>query len=135
MKQQVILSDENCSGQAEAIFAILEQLGFRELLNLELLTFEAGVLVKGTGDEQIWRFCQENHYLLLTGNRTTKARSKSLEFAIRYLVTSTSLPVLTIGNLKRVLRDRDYCGRCAERLADIVFDLERHYGIPRVFLP
>lgn len=131
MKQQIILSDENCGGQAEAISAVLEQLGFRELLHLELLTFESGVVAKGTGDEQIWRFCQENHYLLLTGNRTTKACNKSLEFAIRHLMTPDSLPVLTIGNLKRVLRDRNYC----ERLAEVVFDLKRHSGVPRVFLP
>jgi len=135
MAKRVILSDENCDGHAEAIFHALERLGFDALLKLELKTFEQVGLKQATADEQVWRFCQENYYLLLTGNRTAKAGTDSLELTIRHLVTAISLPVLTIGDLKRVLRDRKYCERCAARLAEIVIDLEeRHLGVARLYL-
>ena len=88
-----------------------------------------------TNDETVWRFCQEKGYLLLTGNRSAKDGSISLELTVRRLVTKTSLPVLTIGDLERVLDDRQYCERCAERLAEIVLDLEeRHLGVTRLYL-
>jgi len=83
----------------------------------------------------VWRFCQEHGYLLLTGNRTTKDGQQSLELTVRRLITPTSLPVITIGNLQRILSDRKYCERCAERLAEIVLDLEeRHLGVTRLYL-
>ena len=87
-------------------------------------------------DETVWRFCQENGYLLLTGNRRTVDGEVSLELSIRRLLTATSLPVLTIGDLDRVLHDGNYCERCAERLAEIVFELEERYlGVTRLYLP
>ena len=132
---QIILSDENCYGQARAVFHVLERLNYVELLSLELKTFKEVGLLEGSEDEMVWRFCQENGYLLLTGNRTTKDGKVSLELTIRRLVTSTSLPVLTIGDLDRVLKDGEYCERCAERLGEIVFDLEERYlGITRLYL-
>ena len=86
-------------------------------------------------DEAVWRFCQEREYILLTGNRTTTDKEKSLERVIRRLVTPDSLPVITIGNLDRVLPDPAYRIRCAERLAEIVYDLDNFRGTMRIFIP
>jgi hypothetical protein len=47
---QIILSDENCEGQADAIFQILKRLGFVEMLELELKTLPAVGLRKGVDD-------------------------------------------------------------------------------------
>ena len=110
--------------KAEDIFRELERMGLAELLDLELKTLEEIGLRKRIKDEAIWRYCQENGYLLLTGNRTTKDGVRSLEYAIQHLMADTSLPVLTISNLKRVAPDPGYCERCAIRLAEIVMDLE-----------
>ena len=134
MAKQVILSDENCIGQLDAIFNELERLDLVELLEIELRTWEQIGLKKGADDEIVWHFCQENHYLLVTSNRTGSDGNKSLEHTIRRLVTPTSLPVLTIGNPKRVTRDRKYCIACAQRLADIVFELEKYLGVTRLYL-
>lgn len=131
---QVILSDENCVGHARAIFYAFKRLGYQELLELELKTFDSVGLVEGTADEIVWQFCQDNRYLLLTGNRTTKDGHQSLEMVIRHLITSNSLPVLTIGDLERTLIDMNYCERCAERLAVIVLDLDDYLGITRLYL-
>lgn len=133
--EQVILSDENCGKHAEIIFHALERLGYVDLLNLTLKKFYEVGLAMDTDDETVWRFCQEKAYLLLTGNRTAKDGLESLELTVRRLVTESSLPVLTIGDLERVLGDRQYCERCAERLAEIVLDLEeRHLGVTRLYL-
>ena len=58
----------------------------------------------------------------------------SLEVVIQHLVQPASLPVLTIGDLDRVLKDMVYCERCAQRLADVVFELEKFLGITRLYL-
>ncbi len=72
---------------------------------------------------------------MLTGNRSTRDGAVSLEFTIRRLISKNSLPVLTIGNLQRVMDDEDdYCEQCAERLAEIVLDLENYRGVTRLYL-
>lgn len=133
---QVILSDHNCEGQAETIFnALRYDEVWLELVPMQLRWFHQVDLEDTADDEAVWRLCQENGYLLLTGNRSTKDGDKSLEFAVRQLVKPESLPVLTIGNLKRVNADPDYCRACAERLAEIVDELPRYRGITRLYLP
>ena len=129
-----ILSDENCIGQVEKIYDELERLGYVALLDVDLISWQQAALAKGTTDDDVWRFCQQNNYLLITDNRTGSDGEKALEFVIRRLVTPTSLPVLTIGNSKRVNRDREYCIACAERLADIIFELEIYRGVTRLYL-
>jgi len=132
---QVILSDENCEGQAEQIFRVLESLGYVELLSLELKRLTEVGLKRRVDDRTIWKHCQKHGYLPLTGNRTTTDGKESLEYAIRDLFTDTSLSVLTISNLKRIPRDREYLERCANGLAEIVMDLEEQYlGTRRLYL-
>ncbi|MEZ4733427.1 MAG: hypothetical protein R3E79_40545 [Caldilineaceae bacterium] len=133
---QIILSDHNCVGQANAIFDFLYyQSEWLELVSMELKLFH-DVGLRDTADDQIvWQLCQEQGYILLTGNRSTKDGEKSLEHQIRHLATVDCLPVLTIGNLKRVLTNRIYCRRCAESLVDIVADLHRFRGAVRLFIP
>lgn len=99
-----------------------------------MLTWEKAGLVESANDEAVWRFCQEQQCLLITGNRTGKDGKKALEFVIRHLVTPTSLPVLTIANTKRVLPDYQYCLACAHRLADIIADIENYRGVTRLYL-
>ena len=133
---QVILSDHNCEGQASAIFDTLLYDGtWLKLVPMQLKWFQQiGLRVKAK-DEEVWQLCQEHGYLLLTGNRTADDKEKSLEFTIQRLVTPNSLPVLTIGNLKRVSADPAYCKACAERLAEIVDELHKYRGVTRLYLP
>ncbi|MFN8492523.1 MAG: hypothetical protein U0350_33285 [Caldilineaceae bacterium] len=133
---QIILADHNCEGQAEAIFNILrDDKTWLELVPMSLYWFHQVGLSAKASDQTVWQLCQARDYLLLTGNRTTKDKEKSLEFSIRRLLTSDSLPVLTIGNLKRVNADPNYCRACAERLVEIVDELHKYRGIIRLYLP
>lgn len=133
---QVILSDHNCEGQAEAILNTLRfDETWRQLAPLELVWFRQVGISNKAKDEEVWRLCQEQGFLLLTGNRSSTDKEVSLEFAIRILFTPNSLSVITIGNLKRVLPDPIYCKRCAIRLAEVVHDIEAYRGTMRLYIP
>ncbi|MEM7534812.1 MAG: DUF5615 family PIN-like protein [Chloroflexota bacterium] len=134
MPQQIIVSDEHCSKHCQFIFYALEREGYDELLSLELKRIDEVGLYYGADDETVWRFCQKHGYILVTGNRTTKDGHQSLEMVVQDLVGPTSIPVLTIGDLDRVLNDREYCERCAEGLAEIVMDLDNLRGVTRLYL-
>ena len=71
--------------------------------------------------------------LLLTANRNAKGEN-SLEQTIREESTSISLPVITIGNLDRLV-EREYRERCSARLADIVLSIDNYLGVSRLFIP
>lgn len=58
----------------------------------------------------------------------------SLEQTLRTEVTTDSLPVLTIGKRGR-LAEIEYREQCADRLAEIVIDLDRYLGYDRLFIP
>lgn len=133
---QIILSDHNCEGQAEALFDVLEyDQDWLKLVPMELQWFRDVGLSERASDETVWRFCQEHEYILLTGNRSTKDGDKSLELTIRHLVTPSSFPVLTISNLRRIDSDPIYRRRCAIKLAELVDDIEQSRGVTRLYLP
>ncbi len=132
---QFILSDHNCEGQAQVIFNRLRHQGYTALASMELLLFRDVGLHHNADDEKVWMFCQEQGYILLTGNRTTTDGNESLERTIRRLIKRDSLPVVTISNLRRVKTDPDYCQHCAEGLAEIILDLALLRGVPRLYIP
>lgn len=71
--------------------------------------------------------------LLLTANRSMTGQD-TLEETIRQENTPTSLPVLTVGVVER-LELRSYREDVADRVAEIVFDLDRYLGVGRLFVP
>jgi hypothetical protein len=58
----------------------------------------------------------------------------SLEQTIRTELTVDSLPVITIGSLDRI-DESVYREQCANRLIEIIIDLERYCGYSRLFIP
>lgn len=133
---QIILSDHNCEGQAQAIFDILRyDQTWLDLVPIQLKWFHDIKLPISADDRDVWELCQERGYLLLTGNRSGDDKDESLEFTIRRLIKPDSYPVITIGNLKRVNPDPIYRKRCAERLAEIIYDLDNYRGFMRVYIP
>jgi hypothetical protein len=130
-----LLSDHDCEGQVERIRYSLQKFGYIEWLGIEILSFEtAGLLITST-DEEVWQFCQENGYYLLTGNRGTKAKDASLHVVLNRSANEKSLPVITIGNLNRVIKDKTYCNTCAEAIAEIILNVEQYIGTPRLYIP
>ena len=109
-------------------------LGWVELLELRLEVFTEVGLARTSTDREVWHRAQELGMLLITDNRN-KDGPDSLEQTLLDDMTSVSLPVLTVSNAERLRKDRAYRGACAERLAEILVDLDRYMGIPRLYIP
>lgn len=129
----VVLVDHNMEGEVALLWQTLADEGWLELVPIERLTLPEVGLSFESSDRAIWRRAQARGMLLLTGNRNLKGED-SLEQTLREENTPDSLPVLTIGTASR-LREADYRERCAERLVEIVLDLERYRGAGRIFIP
>jgi predicted nuclease of predicted toxin-antitoxin system len=129
----IILVDYNLTGYIVLFQGTLAADGWLELLSIRFATLQEVGLAADTNDRMIWRFAQANQMLLLTANRNAKGED-SLEQTIREEGASTSLPVITIGNLDRLVEQK-YREQCSARLADIVFSIENYLGVNRVFIP
>lgn len=130
-----LLSDHNCERQAKEIMYNLRRLRYLEQLGIEVLFFKDVNLPINSSDEEVWRFCQENGYYLLTGNRSAKNKQMSLHAILDRLANEKSLPVITIGNLRRVINDKTYCQACAKSIAQIILNAELYLGVPRLYIP
>ena len=128
-----ILLDHNLEGDGGLILGALTKTGWLELVPVQLVTFAEVGLPINSNDRQVWRFVQERQMLLLTDNRNMQG-DHSLEQTLREEVAADSLPVLTIGDRDR-LNEPDYREQCADRLAEIVVDLDRYLGYRRLFIP
>ncbi len=129
-----ILVDHNIEGHATRLWDTLVVTEWAELLSIEMLMFTDVGLTVESSDRVIWQFAQEHQMFLITDNRNMKGED-SLEQTIRQENTPTSLPVLTIGNVDRVINEREYRERCATRIAEIIIDLEKYLGTSRLFIP
>lgn len=132
-----IVPDVNCEGHFRFLLRLLHDESRRELwhfLNLAVLTFDELGLPADASDREVWQKCQQNEVVLITANRTAEDED-SLEAVIRAGNTPRSLPVVTLANVERIRRDRDYAIRAADRLLDYLFDMDNFRGVGRVFLP
>ena len=107
--------------------------GWLDLVAMRMVTLAEVGLPRTRSDRAVWHLAQARQLLLLTNNRNATDED-SLERTIREEATATSLPVLTVGNIRRLI-DREYRARCAERLMDVVLYLDRYLGTGRIFIP
>lgn len=96
--------------------------GWLDLCQIEMVMLAEAGLSDNSKDRDIWRFAQDNHMILLTGNRNMIGED-SLEQTLREENTLSSLPVLTISRVDR-LKERSYREHCAERLLEVLLDVE-----------
>jgi hypothetical protein len=132
-----ILADINVVGQRDALLAIWTSEAWREFgsdLGLEVATFRTLGLSDNAADASIWRTCPSEELVLITGNRNDDGPD-SLEATIRNENQPDSLPVITIANTDRVLRDRHYAETVAERLLDYLMRIDEVRGVGRIYVP
>ena len=115
------------------MWATMGSEGWLKLLDIPMLTFDDVGLAVDSNDRDVWRFVQKRHLILLTGNRN-KDGADSLEQTIRDENTPDSLPVVTIGIAER-LEERAYREQCAERLVEIILNIENYLGVGRIYIP
>jgi len=112
----------------------MESNGWLELLDIPMLTFADVGMSKDACDRKVWRYAQEHQLILLTANRNDDGED-SLEKTIREENTAFSLPVLTVGDSSRVIKENACRQQCAERLVEIVLNIENYLGVGRIYLP
>ncbi len=128
------LIDHNLGGHAEILLGNIASQGWLELLPVQFITFKEINLPIDSSDRIVWRLAQANQMILLTANRSMKGE-ESLEQVLREENTASSLPVVTIGDAKRLLADRTYRNLAADRIIEIALDIETWMGTGRVFVP
>jgi hypothetical protein len=132
-----ILADVNVGRQRRAILAIWSSDAWRDLwnaLDLSVVSFQNLGLPLNSPDDFIWRTCQREELVLITGNRNDDVPD-SLEATIRAENESSSLPVITIADADRVLRDRLYAEKVAESLLDYLIRIDEFRGAGRLYVP
>lgn len=128
-----VLLDHHMKKQGILLWATMGSEGWLKLLDIPMLTFTDVGLPIDSSDRDVWRLAQEKRLILLTGNRN-KDGEDSLEQTIRNENTPTSLPVVTVSVVDR-LEERVYREQCAERLTEIILDIENNLGVGRIYIP
>ena len=132
-----IMADNDVVGHVRALVQLCESPPWAEFwreAQCELGSFEDLGLPEDATDAQVWWACQENGVVLITANRNTEG-PHSLEITIRQHNNDQCLPVLTLADQDRILRDRRYAGKVVERVLEILFDLDNLRGSGRLYLP
>lgn len=132
-----ILADHDITGQFNVVRNILEGASWGDIWmasNCTIQTFETLGLDRDVPDSVLWQECQRRQIVLVTGNRNAKGLD-SLESTIQRLNTESCLPVITLADTKRILHDKHYAERVAERLLDYVLTIENLLGVGRLYVP
>jgi hypothetical protein len=132
----LILPDNDVTGAVAILRQVLESPEWDEFsaaLELTFLTFEELGLSRDAPDRAIWLACQRMSAVLLTANRS--GGEHSLERTIDELRDATSLPVITLADPKRILRDGEYATNAAVRLLDYLTQIDSLRGSGRLFVP
>jgi len=128
-----ILVDHDLQGHTIFLEVGWHETGWDQLLQLEFKLLRDFGLPDSYPDHAIWRFVQQQRFLLITNNRNREDET-SLQATIERENTPDSLPVLTVSN-KELLVQTDYRQRVAQRLAAILIYPEQYLGAGRVFVP
>ena len=132
-----ILADANCEGHLALLLGLFQQNWRQEVwefLSLAQVSFADLGLPPDASDREVWEVCQRAQVILVTANRNDEG-PESLEFTIQQHNTPQSLPVFTLANDQRVLRDRQYAETVADRLIEALFDIDSYRGTGRIYLP
>ncbi|MDQ3005781.1 MAG: DUF5615 family PIN-like protein [Chloroflexota bacterium] len=128
-----VLLDHHMKRQGILLWVTMRSEGWLKLLDIPMQTFADAGLPIDSSDREVWRFAQENQLILLTGNRNNEGED-SLEQTLRDENTPTSLPVITVGVIDR-MEERTYREQCAERLVEVVLNIENYLGVGRIYIP
>ncbi|HEV3236535.1 MAG TPA: hypothetical protein VGZ25_06075, partial [Gemmataceae bacterium] len=108
-----VLIDTDIQGQGLHIWKRLQTALWYEItvaLDVTVRTFQEVGLDVASPDNEVWRFCQEKKYYLLTSNRNEDSED-SLEATLRREGTPSSLPVFTLPLPDRVYHSADFLDR------------------------
>ena len=125
------------AGTIERIWNELKVGEVLEVLGIRIRTLSDCGLQADSDDFSIWQFCQDNHLLLFSDNRSAR-HGDSLHAAIQENLTAESLPVLTPSVRNRLAADHDYLFAVMRSIPGVIADIlwdDNFLGIGRLYLP
>jgi len=131
--KMIVLLDHDLEGQVPFLEAGLRETGWDQYLHLEFIRLRDLNMPDNTTDQEIWRYVQCEHCLLLTNNRNREDET-SLQATIERENTRDSLPVITVSDKDKLVIPA-YRQQAAHKLAELVIYLENYLGVGRVFIP
>jgi hypothetical protein len=132
-----ILADADVRGHVGVLVQIVLSPAWREFwdyLAIQEFSFEELGLTIQSPDSLVWRACQDNEIVLITGNRN-KRGPNSLEATLLRENDVTRLPVLTLSDARRVSKNKSYANTVVEKLVEYLLEIDRYRGTGRLFLP
>jgi hypothetical protein len=130
------MADHNIEGHFRLLIAIWERSTWREIwtgLGFSVESFASVGISPEIDDAELWEVCQQRNIVLLTANRNAD-EPDSLEQTIRLRNHAQAVPVLTLANPTRLARDRSYAEAVAERILELLADLDNYLGTGRLFV-
>ncbi len=128
-----ILLDHDIEGYDVYIETGWRETGWDQVFTLEFNRLRDFSLPDNSPDQEIWRFVQRERLLLITNNRNNEVET-SLQATIERENTPDSVPIITVSD-KESLTRADYRQHVANRLAEIIADLEDYLGAGRIWVP
>lgn len=136
-----LLADVNVQGHLPYLRHLLEALDLWPVLaelGLGLATFPDLGLPRDLDDRSLWTYCQEDGWVLFTENRNDDGPD-SLQATLADSWRVGHLPIVTLSNKARFEYDRDYAGRVASGVAEVLFGVaippHRYRDRPRIYVP
>jgi hypothetical protein len=129
----IILLDHDLEGQVPFLEAGLRETGWDQYLHLEFRRLRDVNMLDNSSDQEIWRYVQHEHCLLLTNNRH-RENEMSLQATIERENRHDSLPVITVSDKDQLVFPA-YRQQAAHKLAMIILYLENYLGVGRVYIP
>jgi hypothetical protein len=134
-----LLADVNVQGHLPYLHRLLVVLDLWEVLKaekIELAAFPDVHLAQDLNDRAIWQFCQSEAWVLLTDNRNDEGED-SLQRTLDTAWRVGHLPVVTVSDKRRLIRDEDYALRLAAHVADVLYGAAQgeYRDQPRIFVP
>ena|ERR1700730_5679895 len=132
-----LLVDNDVAGHFRILHSLFESDTWRETwhgLRCAVHTAADLGLSPSATDRVIWQECQLRQLVLVTANRNRHGPD-SLAAVIADSSTSASLPVITLANPNRILADKPYARRTAERVLGYLLEMDSLRGAERLYVP
>ncbi len=135
-----LLADVNVQGHLPYLIHLLEARDLRgvlESLELRLVTFPDIGLDRRIDDRTLWRYCQDEQWVLFTEDRNDDGPD-SLKRTLDDSWVDGHLPVLTLSNKGRFENNRIYADRVADDVATALFGISSEGSFrdrPRIYIP
>jgi len=132
-----LLVDVSLRGHKHVLQGLFQQPSRSDIwkyLSCDMPAFEDLDLALDSSDLVVWQTCQSHQLVLLTANRNEKGMH-SLEWTIRTLNQTDSLPVLTLASERRFKAEAEYKHRVADKVLEYLFEIDRFLGAGRLWVP